>query len=167
MILACVSRSQRALRRTAILPGRQTNTRTAFSLLEVIIAMAIFMGAILVLGAIMNNAGDLALDVQLQDQANLRCAGKLAEVVVGAEAMSSSESFTAFSNAEDGWQWRMTSSEVTGVTGLYDVTIFVRYEKGPKLIESRLAQMVLDPAKRGSTLDRTTTTTTTTTGVMP
>lgn len=130
--------------------------RFAFSLLEVIVAMAIFLGAIIVLSETMNGALGLSLDIQLQDQANLRCQGKMSEVIIGAERIASSDSFSPFSDANsENWQWRMESAEVPGITGLYEVKIIVQFQySNGKLVESRLSQMVLDPSLRGSTMDR-------------
>jgi general secretion pathway protein I len=127
--------------------------RSAFSLLEVVLALAIFLLSIVAIGQIISLASDNALEVQQQDQANLLCQAKLAEVLIGAEPLTSSSGLSAFQESPD-WQWRMECDQAE-ITGLWNVRIFVQYERSDgKKIEARLSQMVLDPSLRGSTMDK-------------
>jgi type II secretion system protein I len=127
--------------------------RPAFSLLEVVLALAIFLLSLVAIGQIVSLASDQALEVQQQDQANLLCQSKLAEVLVGAEPLASSSGLASFAENPD-WQWRM-ECEPAEFEGLWNVKVWVQYERlDGKRIEARLSQIVLDPSLRGSTMDK-------------
>ena len=137
------------------LPARSVSKgpRPGFSLLEVVIALAIFLLSLVAIGQIISLASDRALEVQQQDQANLLCQTKMAEVIIGAESLSSSGGFSPFKEDTD-WQWRM-ECDPADIAGLWNVKLWVQYERADgKKIDARLSRMVLDPALRGSTMDK-------------
>lgn len=75
------------------LPARQStsNARASchagFTLLEVILALTIFFGALTVLSQLAWNGSRAAVQARLKTQAIVRCEAKLAEVLAGAEAL--------------------------------------------------------------------------------
>lgn len=72
---------RRASRRTR----RGGNARRAFSLLEVLVAMAIFFGALAVIGQLAGQGVRMARRTRLLSQAQLAAETKLAEAVIGLE----------------------------------------------------------------------------------
>lgn len=68
--------------------GRQINERRGFSLLEVILATAILMGALTVLGQLAQLGYRNARAAKLELTAQLLCEAKLAEIVSGIEPVA-------------------------------------------------------------------------------
>jgi hypothetical protein len=129
----------------------RSQARRGLSLLEVLTALAIFLGALIGIGQLVIMSGERALDVQQQTQAAQLCQAKLAEVIAGVVPMSASGDST-FDEDPD-WHWSLDAQQDT-VSGLWDVTVRVtRQRPDGRKIEVALSQMVLDPSLRGSTLD--------------
>src|SRR5262249_20119045 len=63
--------------------------RPAFTLLEVLTALAIFLFALIGIGQLLSHSADRALDAQQVGQATMLGQAKLAEVVCGAAPLSS------------------------------------------------------------------------------
>jgi type II secretion system protein I len=94
------------------------------TLYEVVIALAIFAGAIAALSQALSTATRAALQSRMESQAVLLCQTKLAEIVAGA-VPSTSTGATAFTESGlEGWTW---SVEVTpaGHTGINQVSVTV------------------------------------------
>lgn len=128
---------------------RQTR-RDALSLLEVIIALATFLLALVGLGYLLTVAGNLALDTQFRSQAALLCQSKLAEVSAGAVALESRVEVPF--DEDDAYKWSLDAQQATA--GLYNVTIIVsRKRPDGTTLETSLSQMVLDPKMVGSVHD--------------
>jgi prepilin-type N-terminal cleavage/methylation domain-containing protein len=126
--------------------------RPGLSLLEVLIALAIFLVAMGVLGHMINLASDRALEVQQQGEAAQICQAKLAEVVAGAvELVAQPE---APLEEDPSWTWSV-EPESTEIPGLWRVHVRVRREQSAgNPIEWVLSQMVLDPSMRGTVFDQ-------------
>jgi hypothetical protein len=121
-------------------------------LLEVIVAMAIFLMSIVVLGQLVTMGGERALDIDQQGEAGLLAQSKMSEVIWGAVPLQST-SDQAFDEAPD-YKWSMTADQNTTVANLWNVTVTVTRDRsdGTK-VESVLSQMILDPSQRGSSQD--------------
>jgi hypothetical protein len=121
------------------------------SLLEVVVALAIFLMALAAIGLLISRGGNQALEVQQQGQATQLCQAKLAEVIAGAVPLSG-QSDVPF-DEDPQWLWSL-DAEQGPVTGLWNVTVRVarRRSEGLRSLCS-LTQMVLDPSLRGSTFD--------------
>ena len=137
---------------------RVKDVRRGVTLLEVIFAMVIFLGAFVALNQLVTVATDNAYVVQQQGQALLLCEAKLAEVCSGIAALESNETYSTFSsqdwtNLDETWQWKMTANQDGEIAGLYNVQVWVQRDMGSKKLEVTLSQMVLDPTMRGSTAD--------------
>jgi hypothetical protein len=131
----------------------RSHSRTALTLLEVVVAMAIFLVSLVAIYQLSSLGGERALDIQLSARTSMLCQSKLAEVTAGVEPMSSSGGFTNYPNEKD-ILWKMEATSGT-VTGLWNVKVSVRAElPSGKIVESQLSQMVMDPTLRGSTLYR-------------
>ena len=125
--------------------------RRGLSLLEVLIALTIFMMGMIAIGRLMTMAGERALAVKLEGQATQLCQAKLAEVVSGAVPLSA-QSDMAFDEDPD-WHWSLEANQ-DGANGLWHLKVKVsRDQPGGSKIECAISQFMLDPSLRGSTLD--------------
>ena len=134
------------------LPSRQS-VRPGLSLLEVLVAMAIFLLSIIGISQLVSFASDRALEVQMRNQSVRLCQSKLAELKAGILPLSS-QGDTPFDEDSD-YRWSVTADQGT-VPNLWQITVKVTREKSNgDVIESSLSQMVLDPSIVGSTQDTT------------
>jgi prepilin-type N-terminal cleavage/methylation domain-containing protein len=125
--------------------------RRGLSLLEVIVALAIFLFSFIVISRLVVAGGDLALEVQQRAQAARLCQSKLAEVAAGAVPLES-QGDTPFDEEPD-WYWALETEQGT-VTGLWTVRVRVtRQAPDGSRVESTLSQMLLDPSLRGTNAD--------------
>jgi prepilin-type N-terminal cleavage/methylation domain-containing protein len=134
--------------------------RRGLTLLEVVIALAIFLIALVPVWRLVSLGGERALDVAHQAQASMLCQAKLDSVKVGAESLNASGTVDIGNlSADTGQPWNYTiESTPADVSNLYTVTVTVKVDrKDGKTIQASLTQLVLDPAVRGSTISATTT----------
>jgi prepilin-type N-terminal cleavage/methylation domain-containing protein len=125
--------------------------RRGLSLLEVLVALAIFLLSLVGLGFLLTVAGNTALETQYRTQAAGMCQSKLAEVAAGAVPLEG-QSDVPFDEDPD-YHW---SLEVQAGTpqGLHNVTVRVsRKRPDGSMMECSLSQMVMDPAMVGSVHD--------------
>jgi general secretion pathway protein I len=128
---------------------KETANRFGLSLLEVLIALTIFLLGMVAIGRLVILAGDRALEVKLEGQATQLCQAKLAEVVAGVVPLSS-QNGVAF-DEDPTWQWSLDAEQDS--SGLWRVKVTVnRDQPGGSKIECALSQFMLDPSTRGSTL---------------
>jgi prepilin-type N-terminal cleavage/methylation domain-containing protein len=126
--------------------------RQGLSLLEVVVALAIFLFAITALSQLVNFAGRRAIDASDKSQASRLCQRQLAEVLSGAVPLSG-QGDTAFDDAPD-FTWSVTA-DPGPQTNLYVVTVTVS-KTGPDgnpTTQCSLTQMVIDPSQLGNTQD--------------
>lgn len=110
-------------------PGYRESNRQGLSLLEVIISVAIFLGALTTVMQGLTIGQRSELSARLQSEAVLRCEAKMGEIICGAIEANTSQGNT-FDDDETGkWQW---NAEVTdgGATGLLEVTVLVEHKPG-------------------------------------
>jgi prepilin-type N-terminal cleavage/methylation domain-containing protein len=132
-------------------PGR----RRAFSLLEVIVAMAIFLMSIVVIGQLITLGGEHAIEIEQQGEAVMLAQAKLNEVVAGVVPLSA-QADQAFDEAPE-YTWSVTADQSSTISNLYTVTVVVTRDRGDGTkAQSTLTQLVLDPAQRGSSEDTVT-----------
>jgi general secretion pathway protein I len=125
--------------------------RRGLSLMEVLVALAIFLMALVVLGRLVIFGSDHAVDAQYQIQAADLCQAKLAEVIAGAVPLSS-QADVPF-NEDPNWLWSL-DCENTNYPGLWSVTVRVsRQQQLRTRTFCKLTQMVLDPQMHGSVQD--------------
>lgn len=79
--------------------------RAGLTLLEVVLALAIFVGSMAALGQLINTGVQSAVRARLETQAILRCESKLAEVIAGVEALESTDELPFEDNPA--WTWSM------------------------------------------------------------
>jgi general secretion pathway protein I len=124
--------------------------RAGLTLLEVIIALAIFLFSLTALSHLLSLSSDQVLTASLRSQATQRCQSKLAEVVAGVQPLSSS-GWSSFSDDPE-WSWQVNCTQ-GDVPNLWTVQVGVRRKRSnDSYVEVSVSQMVVAPAARGSTL---------------
>lgn len=140
-------------------PGRFV--RPGLSLLEVLVALAIFLIALAAIATLMDTANTQASDAAGTTTATRLAQSKLGEVEAGTIGVADGGS-GSFEGDESGWSWEVTSA-ATGVINLYDVSVRVYRPEGRPL-EVTLHQIIYDPALMNNAATAQPPTTTTTTG---
>jgi Tfp pilus assembly protein PilV len=125
--------------------------RPGLSLIEVLVALAIFLFSLIAIGGLVSMAGDRALDIQQMNEATRLCQSKMNEVVIGAVPLQP-QSDT--SDDDSGWFWSLDCQQGDAAPNLWTCTVKVYRKRGDSSqFGVTLTQMVLDPSVRGSTLD--------------
>lgn len=148
-------------RRTSRRPGAEWNVSTGsflsrhllprsrgregLTLLEIILSLAIFFGALTVLSQLAWNGIQSGVQARLKTQAIIRCEAKLAEVLAGAEALQP-KSRTAFPD-DPAWTYSLTISE-TAYPDLLQLDVTVSHGGNSRLANSEftLRRWMRDPA---------------------
>jgi type II secretory pathway pseudopilin PulG len=120
------------------------------SLLEVLVAMAIFLFSLVAIGRLITIGGDQAVDVRQQGEAIQLCQSKLDEVRCGALPLTSQTDVPL--EEDPNWLWTL-DAEQGAAAGLWNVTVRVS-RKGPdgSRLQASLSQMIIDPSIRGATM---------------
>lgn len=125
--------------------------RRGMSLLETIIAVAILFITITAIHSLLDQAGQRALDVRSRSEGVQLAETKLNEVACGAEPLGNASG--SFGDEGPGWEWEIQAAE-REVAGLWDVTVIVsKPDRGNYKVSIALTQLVMDPARRGSSAD--------------
>lgn len=103
------SRTRLLLNRRLTRVGR--SGRDGLTLLEILLSVAIFFGALAVLSQLAWNGTRSAVQARLKTQAIIRCEAKLAEVIAGIEPMQPKSNVPFPDNAH--WSWSLVVSETT------------------------------------------------------
>jgi Tfp pilus assembly protein PilV len=120
--------------------------RRGLSLIEVLLAMTIFIMSIVAIGRLVDIGTERELEARFHTQGARLAEAKLAEIEAG--AVSFTESGGSFPNDPD-WSWSMTA-ELQSVPNLYLVTVTVSRDLKGRLFEVSVAQMMLDPQAWGA-----------------
>ena len=100
--------------------------RHGLSLLEVLISVAIFLGALTAIMQLLNSGQQAEIATRLQTEAMMRCEAKLAEIVSGIEEAASSDQ-QKFPDDEIGnWQWSVEVGNGSA-TSLLMITVTVEH----------------------------------------
>jgi hypothetical protein len=123
--------------------------RAGLSLLEVLMALTIFLFALVSLGRLVDIGGDRARDIQWLGRASMIAQTKMAEVTAGVLPLTG-QGDTSVDEDPD-WSWSL-DAEADSTPGLYRVTVTVsRTRPDGSRFETKLNQYVLDPTIRGNT----------------
>src|SRR5581483_1170072 len=101
------------------LSPRPPTPRRGLSLLEVLVALAIFLLSFVAIGRLVTLASDHALEIQQQSEATRVAQSKINEVLCGSLGLQSAE------GDEDEWHWSIDAEQNTSVNGLWTVTATV------------------------------------------
>jgi len=127
------------------------NGRRGLTLLEVLVALGIFLMAFATISQMITISADRALEVQQLAQASQLCQAKLAEVAAGVVPLSG-QTDVPFDEAPK-FLWSLDAAQ-TQIAGLWKVTVKVTLERSDgSRTETSLDRMLLDPSLRGNALD--------------
>lgn len=119
-------------------------TRRAFSLLEVLLALGIFLMSFVALSQLSTNGMNAAIDARLKTKAVLRCESKLAELVAAIEPLEDA----ADQPFQDDELWTWTVQIAAGPhADLQQVTVIVNYEGANELASTSfsMSRLIRDP----------------------
>jgi Tfp pilus assembly protein PilV len=132
--------------RAAVLRGRFRAVRKGLSLIEVLLALAIFIMSLAAIGLLIGMGSDHATETRLNNTAARLAQAKLAEVEAGVIELT--EPGGTFEGSDAAWQWTLTA-EQQGAT-LYLVTVTVSRDVNGRKFELSMGQYIIDPAVKGS-----------------
>ena len=132
---------------------RRAAARRGLSLLEVLIALAVFLIAYVGVWQLMNLSSDQAVELTNRNRATQLAQSKLDEVLSGALALQS-QGDTGFEDEYNapGFTYQIDVAD-GAVSSLHLVTVTVTRETATSTVKVQVSQMVLDPAQAGSTQD--------------
>jgi general secretion pathway protein I len=130
--------------------------RRGLSLLEVLVALTIFLFALVAIGRLIVIGMDQALEVQFQSEAVQIAQSRIVEVTIGAIALESQSDVPV---EDSPWVWSLDCEANDSVANLWNVRVRVsrRRPDGNMLDYCTLSQLVLDPSQRGSSFDSSST----------
>lgn len=119
-------------------------TRRAFSLLEVLLAMGIFLISFVALSQLSTNGMNAAVGARLKTKAILRCESKLAELVAAIEPLEDAAD-QPFQD-DDLWTWTVQIAPGPHAD-LQQVTVIVNYEGANELAGTSfsMSRLIRDP----------------------
>ncbi|MDA1017841.1 MAG: hypothetical protein O3A00_25715, partial [Planctomycetota bacterium] len=82
-------------------------TRRGITILEVLISVAIFIGAMTAIGGLLSNGADSAIQAKWETEAVFRAESMLAEVISGAVRMESVNGGTFADDPDAAWSWSL------------------------------------------------------------
>ncbi len=126
--------------------------RPGLTLLEVLVALAIFLLSLAAITRLVTFAGQRALDARRTEEGARLARSKLAEVFAGAVPLQG-QGDTPFDEDPD-FTWSLTADSGS-LSGLWVVTVTVK-RKGDDGPGFSLQRLLLDPTVRGSTQDTVT-----------
>ena len=139
----------RSMRRRLRLAAKR-NPRCGITLLEVVIAMAIFVMTLPALNALVLLGVQRAEEAKILAIASLQCRSKMAEIAAGAAPLDGND-WAAIDDSNPNWQWRSEATSPSGISGMKLVQVWVeaRYRRrqsdprtnahpdGPRPVRSR------------------------------
>lgn len=125
--------------------------RPGLSLIEVLLAMTIFLIGVVAISRLVDLGTDNELESRLHTTAARLAQSKLAELETGVEPLTGSGG--DFGDGEPGWTWEMTA-DLQG-TNLYLVTVTVSRDLKGRPFKLTLSQMMLDPTTKGAAVEAT------------
>lgn len=124
--------------------GNMLAARAGMTLLEVLLALAIFLGAISVIGQLVTTGSRAAVDAQFKSEAAQRCESLMNEVVSGVLPLQS----VSTSPFEDDprWTWSINVAPGSHVDLLHvDVTVTRTAQSGDLAYEFSLVRWMRNP----------------------
>lgn len=125
-------------------PKQEYDSRKGITLFEVVLALAIFMGAMAAITQVLKSGSMASIRAQLTSEAVIRCEGKLSEVTSGVLPMQSMQR-SPFDD-DPTWQWTLNVTE-TGIPYLLEVETVVEHSSSQGVVDGsyRLKRLMRDP----------------------
>ncbi len=124
---------------------RRSHLRAGLSLIEVMLAMAIFMMALVAIGRLVDFGTERELEARLYTRGTRLATTKMAEFEAGVTPLTEEQG--TFSD-DAAWSWTV-QSEFQGAN-LYLVTVTVSRDLKGRTFQVVLGQMMIDPAVMGT-----------------
>jgi general secretion pathway protein I len=132
--------------------ARRTNVRHGLSLLEVLIAMAVFLISYIAIWQLMNGATDAAMELTYRNEATRIAQAALARISIGDIPMQSQGEMSYDDDSDFNYSVEVT--EVDGVPSLSLVSVTVTHpSKHGGQMQVQVSQMMIQPPYVGSTQD--------------
>ncbi len=119
-------------------------------LLEVLLALALFVTAAAILGASLLTSTATAARVKVESEAVSLAQSKMAEIAAGAAAIQETGA-TEFGDDLPGWEYEVAVEDLLDTQGLKRVTVTVNYAGSPQPYSYQLTQMFFDQAGQQTT----------------
>jgi prepilin-type N-terminal cleavage/methylation domain-containing protein len=119
--------------------------RRGLTLLEVIVAMAIFLMSFIALASLLNMGQMHAIEVQLQATALQKAQSKMSDVICGSEALGSQSSVPFTEDLTQQWTWSMDAEQDPNIANLWVVTITVSHPLDNSAVKVSLTEKLVDP----------------------
>jgi general secretion pathway protein I len=135
--------------------SKPNRRRPGLSLLEVLVALAIFLFSMVTISKIVIAAADRAVEARYHSEGVQICQQLLARLSIGELSMSSQGDTPLDQDPE--WHWSVDAEQGT-VSGLWNVTVHASRAgpTGSPMEYCSLSEMLLDPSMRGSSFDTVT-----------
>jgi general secretion pathway protein I len=126
---------------------QRPSLRKGLTLLEVMVALAIFLFSMIAIYSLTDTASDTAQEIVNESRAQRLLESKMADFVAGVETLGSANEGDF--EDEPGWKWNATA-EQDSIANLWKVTITISQDTATNgAVTARLTQYILDPTARG------------------
>lgn len=125
-----------------------TAQRSGMTLLEVILALAIFLFSLVAISQLFTTATNQAEEIAFQSRATRLAQSKLGEYIAGVLSLSSNPGSTF--DEEPEWEWSSDIQADGTAAELYLVTVHVSRNSNRGRIETSLSQYVFNPRAKGN-----------------
>jgi general secretion pathway protein I len=122
----------------------RADRRRGLTLMEVIVAMAIFLMSLAAIVPLMNLGLNRANEVELHALGLQKAQSKMSEVIAGAVPLGSQSSVPF--DEDQSWTWSLDASQDGTINNLWQVTVTVSHPNGDSKIEVTLNEMLRDPS---------------------
>lgn len=127
------------------------HSRPGFSLIEVLLAMAILMLSLVAIAQLVGMGSDRSLDARFTMKGLRLAQSKMAEIEAGMYPFNESDMKGEFEGDDSAWKWSCDAQlDDSGATNLYRVELRVWREVRGTEFEVRLGQLMIDPQTMGS-----------------
>lgn len=125
-------------------PGHTRTARPGVSLIEVLLATAIFLMSLSAIGVLLRAGSDAALEASRTNLCSQMARAKMAELEAGVGEVTVPDGGSGTFADRPNYQWEVICVP-TSVPNAYDVTVRVWNEVGSRPVEVSVSQIVLDP----------------------
>lgn len=123
--------------------------RSGFSLIEVLLALAILLMSIVAIAQLVGIGSDRGLETRLTNRGSRLAESKLGEIEIGAVPLDAASSGGNFENDDSAWKWTCEVNPA-GPPNLFQVTVTVSRDLRGTPFEIALGRLIVDPSKMGS-----------------
>ncbi len=124
--------------------------RSGLTLIEVLVALAIFLLSYVAIIRLISLGEDQALEIRWQSEGTRLAQSKMAEVVAGVIPLLSQSDQPFDNTGSSAWNWSMSCEQET-IPNLWQAEVTVSRDRPDgSLFEVTLSRLVIDPTTRGN-----------------